>query len=266
MKNALYAILLVLVALLLNATGASAQSTVSAEDIVQKINRKQSVSLSNATIRGTLDLTELSNKKVKKNRGGNEEYKSTVEVPLTFRNCRFRGDVIAYKVLDQDGKEQSLLGNILSNGNTQVLYTADFAEAVVFENCTFEGLSEFKYSHFAERVSFAGSTFHKSANFKYADFKASAAFANTNYTNTANFKYAHFRDLADFSDNRIDDYADFKYAHFTDGVSFNQTTFRGFADFKYAEFRREGNFSDVSFRSGNDFKYAKGSRYVSSRR
>ncbi|WP_247233129.1 pentapeptide repeat-containing protein [Telluribacter sp. SYSU D00476] len=254
---------LALVALL--AVSATAQSTLSAKEIIQNIDRKFAVEVNNKTIEGDLDLTELSNKELKK-RGNMDtrEYKSRVEVPITFRNCTFRGDVVAYKVVGKDGKRRGLLGSVMNNdGDDQTLYTADFKEAVVFENCTFEGLAEFKYSDFAEKVSFADSKFRHQANFKYAKFNEGARFANVDFTDSANFKYAKFSDEANFANTRISQVADFKYANFQDGVTFKGTHFQGYADFKYTDFKREGDLSQVTFSRGSDFKYAKGSRYIS---
>ncbi|GAB3175341.1 pentapeptide repeat-containing protein [Telluribacter humicola] len=261
-----YLFSIALVAML--AVSATAQSTLSAKEIIQNVDRKYAVEVSNKTIEGDLDLTDLSNKELKK-RGNMDtrEYKSRVEVPLTFRNCTFKGDVLAYKVVDKDGKRRSLLGSVMNNdSDNQTLYTADFKEAVIFENCTFEGLAEFKYSDFAENVSFADSKFRHSANFKYAKFNEGARFANANFTDSANFKYAKFSDEANFANTRINQTADFKYADFQEGVSFKGTHFQGYADFKYTDFKREGDLSQVTFSRGSDFKYAKGNRHISTNR
>jgi hypothetical protein len=235
---------------------AVAQSVVDAGEIVQKIDRKQPVQLSNAVIRGTLDLTELSNQKQTKNsKWGNEEYKSRVEAPLVFRNCTFEGDVIAYKVLDENGKARTIW-----NGEKQIVYTADFKERVVFENCTFKGKSEFKYSEFAEEAVFTNSKFQRDANFKYADFREDARFAGSDFGRDANFKYANFHSGANFTDIRVDSRADFKYTDFREGVSFTKTRFGGDADFKYTDFGNRGDFTNADFGERPDFKYAKGRR------
>lgn len=240
----------------LGATWAVAQSSVNASEIIQKIDRKQQVQLSNVVVRGTLDLTELANQRqTKSSRWGNEEVKSRVEVPLVFRNCTFEGDVIAYKVLDENGKARTNW-----NGEKQVVYTADFKERVVFENCTFTGKSEFKYSEFAEEAVFSNSEFRQEANFKYADFREEARFAGSDFGRDANFKYANFHSEALFMDIRVDDRADFKYADFREGVSFAKTRFSGYADFKYADFGNRGDFTNVDFNGRPDFKYAKGRR------
>lgn len=239
------------------ATLVQAQSSLDANEILRKIDDKRPIDVRNAVIRGTLDFTELANQqRVKNSKMSSEEYKSRVEVPLTFRNCTFKGDVIAYKTLDKDGRSFLNLG-----GSDQILYTADFKEKVIFENCTFEGKTEFKYSNFDEIAIFNGNKFRYEANFKYANFREDARFEGTDFGNNANFKYANFRSAALFTDARIDDNADFKYAEFNDGAKFTKTRFSGSADFKYADFNRAGDFSNANFSSRPDFKYTKG-RYT----
>ena len=65
MKTLLTTLLLTLVSL----TFAQAQQTVSAQDIMEKINRKEAVSYQNVIITGDLDLTNLANRS--EVRGGN---------------------------------------------------------------------------------------------------------------------------------------------------------------------------------------------------
>ncbi len=230
-----------------------AQKSIDANDILRKIDDKRQIDVRDAVIRGTLDFTELANQqRVKSSRMANDEYKSRVEVPLTFRNCTFKGDVIAYKTVDKEGKQR------WNWGSDQTLYTADFKEKVIFENCTFEGKTEFKYSDFDEIAVFNDNKFRYEANFKYANFREDARFEGTDFNDNANFKYADFRSVAYFTDARISDNADFKYAEFGNGVKFTKTRFDGSADFKYADFKRLGDFSNADFRSRPDFKYTKG--------
>ncbi len=237
------------------ATVTQAQSSLDARDILRRIDDKSQVEIRDAVIRGTLDFTELANQqRVRNSRKSNEEFKSRVEVPLTFRNCTFKGDVIAYKTLNKEG------GGGLFNwgGDDQALYTADFKERVIFENCSFEGKTEFKYSDFDEIAVFNDNKFRYEANFKYANFREDARFEGTDFGDDANFKYANFRGAALFTDARIDDDADFKYAEFSREARFVKTRFSGDASFKYAEFNRSGDFSNANFRSRPDFKYTKG--------
>jgi uncharacterized protein YjbI with pentapeptide repeats len=242
----------------------SAQKEVSAKTIFDAIDKGQAVSYDGVTITGKLDLTELSNKQRLKKSKGYEEYKSNVEVPVSFKNCVFKDDFIAYKNSENTKSGKWGLGE--KNGSWSIgdgeTYTTDFEKSVIFENCTFEGLSEFKYSDFADRASFAGTKFEKEANFKYAGFKKESNFANCTFSEYANFKYSNFKYDADFYSVAFRDYADFKYANFNERVTFKAASFNNHADFKYAEFKDTGNFDNTKFRSGVDMKYSNGKKYM----
>ena len=253
---------LILLLLAFVGTEVSAQKEVSAKTIFEMIDKGQNVNYQDITISGDLDLTELSNKKRIKNKGDYEEYKSYVEVPISFKNCTFKGDVIAYKNLE-DGKNRKIgNGNINWNIGNGTTYTTDFEKNVVFENCTFIRKTEFKYSDFAEKSSFGGSKFAQEANFKYADFKQVAVFAKCDFNESANFKYTTFKQDTDFYDARFNNYADFKYTNFSDRVTFKNSSFGNYADFKYAEFRDDANFDNTKFKSGIDMKYSNGKKYI----
>lgn len=242
--------------------GALAQNQVSANDIFKQIDRKQVVAYEGVSIVGDLDLTELSNRQEKKNNGwnGQKAYETKVEVPLVFKNCTFRGNFIAYKVMKNEGNGRRRFLGFEVETNNGDLYTADFLENVVFENCTFEGENQFKYSDFGGKAVFAGSNFYKGGNFKYANFNGPASFNACQFGGMANFKYAEFEESADFQRNNFTAYADFKYSNFDEIVNFGGATFLAFADFKYTEFKREGRFDKTNFRAGSEFKYASGKR------
>ena len=249
-------------------TKVSAQKEVSAKAIFEAIDKGQSaerrpINYQDVTIVGDLDLTELSNKKrIKRIKSDYEEYKSTVEVPVTFKNCVFQGDFIAYKNIDDEKNKKVGNANINWSFGDGTTFTTDFEKSVVFENCTFKGKSEFKYSNFAEKTSFAGTKFAQSANFKYADFNQEIVFAKCDFNEYANFKYSKFKQDADFYDARFNNYADFKYSNFNDRVTFKGSTFKNQADFKYADFKEDTNFDNTKFTSGVDFKYSNGKKYM----
>ncbi len=245
----------------ISTTAIYAQKQVSANEIFQAIDKNKSVQYDGVVITGDLDFTELSNRKVKKEKGGWEEIKTTVEVPVVFRNCTFKGDVIAYKHLEENGNRTKILNFEINNGG--ITYSADFRENAVFENCTFEDGSEFKYSTFSKAANFAGSKFAEQANFKYARFRQDAIFSGTNFNDYANFKYADFIHRADLNEVRFRDNADFKYAEFDEKVNFTGSRFQRHADFKYADFHDGANFDKTDFDGSVDFKYSNGKRYVS---
>ncbi|MCC9136864.1 pentapeptide repeat-containing protein [Pontibacter silvestris] len=226
-----------------------AKTSVNASEIINKINRGQAVSYSNAEIVGDLDLTKLKNMKQKSSKGS-KEYISTVTSMVTFMNCTFKGDVLAYYNPDNAGNVSSWFSS--SSNET---YNTNFEEDVRFENCVFEKKSAFKYSKFNGNVSFAGSRFSEEALFKYSDFSESVNFSNVMFSDDANFKYVDFPVMADFGGATFEDEANFKYAKFKEGVSFRRTAFEGLANFKYTKISDAFEIRGASFKGGDDFKY-----------
>lgn len=242
MKSLIYTFLLTI----LLVPAALAQRNVDAKEVFRKIDRQEAVDYQNVTITGDLDLTELSNKKRRnEERWSGEAYQSRVQVPVTFRNCRFTGKFLAYKNLKEDSKLW----------NDGVTYTTDFDEAVTFENCTFEDEAAFKYSTFRQRALFTGNTFGKETLFKYARFDNASDFSGSTFKNYANFKYTKFDEAVSFQKVRFGGYADFKYTKFDEGVSFGNAEFEELADFKYTHLPRGSHFDAARFNGATDFKY-----------
>lgn len=222
-----------------------AQAKVNASEILDKINRGEAVSYRDAEIVGDLNLTRLKNMKLKK--GESAEYISTVASPVSFINCRFTGNVLAY--------ENPSDGSLFDNSDE--VYNTDFEKDVQFENCTFEQKNAFKYSHFNGSASFAGSSFSEEALFKYSKFSGGINFSNAKFISDANFKYVTFPVAVNFNQAAFGKEANFKYAKFPAGVNFSSTAFRGLANFKYAEIADPVNLKGASFKGGDDFKYTK---------
>ncbi|MFN8353339.1 MAG: pentapeptide repeat-containing protein [Spirosomataceae bacterium] len=246
--------------LLVVALFSHAQGVIDAKKIVDQINSGQKAAYIEATISGDLDFTELATKRlVEKNSrwGGQNAYKSKVKVPLLFKNCRFTGNVLAYKVLSTDGSPRRILGFEVDGNNSEV-YTADFEDEVIFENCTFEGETQFKYSDFDRQARFTDCRFSKAANFKYAHLNTNAYFTGSKFGGYADFKYTEFDDTVDFQKCTFAGYSDFKYTRFARVSDFNNSVFKGYADFKYTNFKEHANFNNISFQGHSDFKYARG--------
>ncbi|MFD2932840.1 pentapeptide repeat-containing protein [Spirosoma flavum] len=227
-----------------------AQTTVDAKDIIAKINRKETISYQNATITGDLDLTSLANRhEVREGswKGDSPQFLSVVEVPLSFKNCKFQGKFLAYRTEDQDRK-------FLKVNNT--VYNTNFTEAVTIEGCQFADDAAFKYSTFSQRAIFTNNAFRNGALFKYAKFSNEADFSGSTFQDYADFKYTNFNESSSFQKVTFERYADFKYAKFDERVDFGQARFTNTADFKYTKLPRGTNFDDARFSGSTDFKYA----------
>lgn len=218
-----------------------AQDKISADRIIEMINNGQNVSLSNQSITGVLDFTDLDDtentNKLGSWLGGNQQYESEVDVTLSFYNCIFEDDVLAFYSKNDDS------------------HIAHFSEEVIFENCQFLQESSFKYSEFSENVSFAGCIFKEKANFKYANFDENVDFSSAMFMRSADFKYAEIPENISFSAAIFEENADFKYTEFDRGADFSNSIFKDRVDFKYTEFSKPLNFSKVVFQETPDTKY-----------
>ena len=86
MKTLFFTILSTLIAF-----SSFSQDEISTQTITDAINQKKTVQYDGLTVIGDLDFTELATKKSNSGNGMNNEYKSTVELPVVFRNCVFKG-------------------------------------------------------------------------------------------------------------------------------------------------------------------------------
>jgi hypothetical protein len=101
-----------------------------ADEIIGMINRGDAVNLKGVKVVGDLDLTNLGNRH--QERKNKDSFFSKVEVELTFVNCTFTDDFLAFYCEDYSDR----------------CYRADFGKAVTFIDCTFKGETSFKYSLF----------------------------------------------------------------------------------------------------------------------
>ncbi len=200
---------------------AVAQTKIKASDIIKQIDAGKAVEYNNVEIEGDLDLTDLENRRPEHSSTGwfnhDNDFESSVEVPLKFTNCTFSGNVLAYYNIERSNET----------------FIAHFEKDVTFTNCVFRNDSEFKYSEFHGTANFSGSTFNEEANFKYAEFSNGPLFSNAKFESGA----------------------DFKYTEFPRETSFEKATFHGLANFKYTKFRSPLNMNNVAFRGSEDFKY-----------
>ncbi|MEP0987425.1 pentapeptide repeat-containing protein [Ekhidna sp.] len=203
-----------------------AQNSVSASRIMEDIREGKNISYENVTISGDLDFTymvekmpDLPKKSKWWNNGGSNTVEESIDVSVSFINCTFEGDVLAYIHDDPSG----------------YTFTADFDRDVVFKGCDFNRDAMFKYSDFDGTVDFSGSTFQRKSTFKYAEFD----------------------EKADFSNTRFDDDATFKYAQFDEGGSFKNAVFEESWNIKYLKARGEFDIAGLEVRDDIDAKYTK---------
>lgn len=235
----------IILALIFLSVSALAQSRVNARDILKSIDEGKAVNYRSVEIVGDLDLTSIQDKVADKDndrsRNSTKTFWYHVRIPLSFVDCTFQDDVIAY--FHDDKKNET--------------HNAVFHEDVKFQGCEFQGKSAFKYSKFHEGADFTNTTYSEEALFKYTEFSTEVSFADSTFFNDANFKYTTFPEKVDFSNVEFHDGANFKYTEFPRGVSFKNAVFKGDSDFKYAEFFEPFDFEGTEFEDSADFKYTK---------
>lgn len=271
MKTAKTIRFLLIATLLLLPTWSLAKSQVKASTIIDQINAGKAVQYKNAEIVGNLDFTSIKDVTVDEkskagrlfSKGSTLVYLYHVRSPLSFTDCVFTGDVLAY-VHDDDENET---------------HNAIFYEDVDFQGCNFQGKSAFKYvkfktnanfknteyndealfkyTKFSTDTDFSNCRFNEEANFKYTKFSTDVSFANSHFSREANFKYTKFPEAVNFDKATFQRLANFKYTRFPEGVSFKDAQFMGNADFKYTKFSEPVNFDGVTFDDDVDFKYTK---------
>ncbi|MEO9569570.1 MAG: pentapeptide repeat-containing protein [Polaribacter sp.] len=234
---------------------AFSQKMIKASTIMKDIKAGKNVTIKNAKIVGVLDFTFMDEAieklpKRKKNswfnwnnngNGNTNEVKKLIENKISFTNCTFIDDVLAY-IPDED------------SGYT---FTASFEDTAIFKNCIFDRKAMFKYSRFERNTDFSDSSFNDDSTFKYAKFNKDISFANTTFDEVATFKYAKFNNNVSFSNAVFKDSAIFKYTNFSDGVSFKNTNFEEDLNIKYMKVSGNFNVSNMKVAYDIDSKYTK---------
>lgn len=229
------------------------QEAINASVIINAIKSGENINYSNKIIIGPLDFTFMENtlkenpKKKKKSSWWNKKYNSyntvnnNINVPISFTNCTFKDDVLAY----------------IPDENSGYTFIANFEDSVVFSNCNFERKAMFKYSNFEGDTDFSGAIFSDDTTFKYAKFEREISFENTKFTEVSTFKYAKFKRNVSFASAVFEDSAIFKYTEFKNGVSFKNANFKEDLDIKYMNVSGEFTISNMNVGNDIDSKYTK---------
>ncbi|MGB0879208.1 MAG: pentapeptide repeat-containing protein [Polaribacter sp.] len=240
------------ICLFLTSVVSFSQKTVNASDILKDIKNGKSINIKNATIVGVFDLTYMDEalkklpKRTKKSWWGNSKnndnvIKKLIETKVSFQNCIFKDDVLAYIPHEDSG----------------YTFTASFEEEAIFKACTFQGKAMFKYSRFEKDSDFSKSIFEDDNTFKYAKFDKNSNFSNTVFKEAATFKYAKFERNVSFANALFKDAATFKYTKFFNGVSFNNTNFEENLNIKYANINGSFDIKNMKVAYDIDSKHTK---------
>lgn len=243
MKN-----LVTLVFLLFLSSSSYAQRYIDAQDIIKDLKNGKDIIISNATIKGTLDFTnmheklpELPKRSSWWNDGGSNKVPELIKVKIIFNNCVFRNNVLAYIPDEKSG----------------YTFTADFNNTVKFVNCTFKRKAMFKYSVFNKNADFSGTNFRDDSTFKWAKFKDKSLFTKAKFEESATFKHTDFESFASFKGSTFLETATFKNTKFLDGVTFRNAKFEEDFNIKYMKVRGDFDITNMKVAFDLNAKYTK---------
>lgn len=221
----------------------------SQNDIDELLKSAKDIYFENQTFDAIFDLTEI----MQANKISNVTSQITINSSITFINCTFKGDLLAYSA-KEDG---TVVLSIFTNNVSFIGCT--FEKTVSFRASSIMGRANFSNSFFNEKVSFEECTFFQKANFSDCVFHNDARFQNSffmqnvnfsraEFEHTAYFQSATFNSEAQFSVSKFIGYADFSliscrqnffanYAEFADRAIFNNSYFYGRIDFLQVSFK-----------------------------
>jgi uncharacterized protein YjbI with pentapeptide repeats len=234
-------------ALFLVSLASVAQPKVTSREIIDKMNKGESVEYQGAEIVGDLDLTQLKNQRLESRKNTSQKFHANlVEVPFHFTNCTFTGDIITTRQPEQPN-----------------IYYTNFTQDVKLLNCTFKGVMAFRHATFSDRVTCEGSQFKARTDFVHTIFLARPIFRAVTFPQATNFRHTEFKQGVDFTKAMFRGEIDFRHTIFPEGVSFKEATFEREADFTHAEFSARVDWTGVSFRRGFGSEHAQfnGRRY-----
>jgi len=248
--------ILIIAALL--ATCIMAQEKISAKSIIEKINKGEDISIKNKIIEGDLMFIYIDNKEVKENDSNTSIY-YIVDENIEFRNCTFKGKIIAFE--HENMNRTSHIANfhgavnfIDCKINPAIFKHSEFKKGVNFAGTHFKQEANFKHAEFEGNSNFEKSVFEEEANFKHSEFDMDANFSNCTFVRNANFKHTDFDGQTLFDNSDFKSSADFKHVGFP-ACSFTKCVFERVANFKHANFKKGVNFSETIFKGDIDFKH-----------
>lgn len=199
-------------------------SQVQAAKIIEQLKQGESVSFKDKIIVGDLNFTAAGSSEME----GIDIFRTYLNGSVTFINCKFQGNVIAYQK-DEAGR----------------IEVVRFERSVAFLNCQFEQYVNFRYVRvngpfsFRECMFFQGATFEESqfsdiVNFNKSSFKREARFQNTWFQRQMNCMECGFEENMSFQGSEFQGQLQISSAQFLKYADFSLVNFRGDVFMSYA--------------------------------
>ncbi|KKG17064.1 hypothetical protein EO98_18460 [Methanosarcina sp. 2.H.T.1A.6] len=248
------------------------ENPIDAEEIVEAIKNGKEVEIINAVIEGPFILKSVNvESKVSiqqtKIRGPLDCSYSTFKKVLSFENSIFETDATFISVLVN---KDIVLNNVTFSGVanfsdinvTGIFYSrsATYKKQTIFVMGDFKNRIELDKSKFEGEVNFRSARIGNNAEFIGANFKKGVIFNSSNIEGSAFFKSAIFEGEANFGSTQIGRNAEFDEVNFKEKLIFNNSHIKKSASFKSAIFEDEINFGSTQIGRNADFlkSYFKG--------
>jgi hypothetical protein len=229
-------------------------NTMQTKEILKLIAQGKAVAVSNTTIKGKLDFTQLEANTV-------SSTKKLVQVPVTlaFINCNFEEAIIGYT----QEKESSTQLHFLS---AVTFENCQFKEDILLRNVLFSAGLQVEKCVVSKSFSAEGSVFSgKSTTFSETQFNGEVKLENTHFEGDANFfktifqgnlslQGACFKAETQWGSVQINKYADFSLTRFRDGFFCNRAIFNGRCNFTDAIFWGRTEFQQTNFNDNINFE------------
>lgn len=177
MKSIFFTIITALI-LSCSAFGQMSSKTVTADKIIEQIEKGKKISYENVSITGDLDLSNLSERKndatYPENGKTARVYTATIKQPISFKNVTFTGKLDFFRKVESETEIKE--------------YRLAFLNEIIFENCTFKDAVDFELTNFDGGVSFESSTFKTQPIFVRIGLQKTPNFTKTFFENGSLFK------------------------------------------------------------------------------
>ena len=244
MRTLMY-LLLAVAGLQLMCSSNTSQNTTDNMDvskILKTIEKGENLHIKGQKISGTIDLTQL-----KSIIANTSYYIIPIQSQITFEDCTFEGEFIAYA---NDKGTQKVCRFL--NGVT--FMNCIFREDANFKGSTIEGFANFGKSFFEKEAHFEGCTFQSEANFSNTNFLKDTHFQQCRFTKATNFMQSNLGGITSFQGAQFDGNAQFGVCEFHEYADFSKVVFNEDCFFDYAKFHGQAVLSNGMFRGRAEFK------------
>lgn len=246
--------------------------TVSADEVIEKLNKGEDVYYENTLIKGELDFTKVDAELVITDRVESIDidkiYSNTIYIDseISFIDCVFEGEITTYRKEKRDNYSKNVYKIIFEEKitflNSEFKSRINFFETVFMKNINMYK-SLFKDIFISERARYMsdvifGAIYDSNVDFSEVLFQGKCSYINSVFNSKADFSDTLFVSVTDFTGSLFKDEVDFNWARFLDEVYFYEAIFKKFVDFSNVSFSKsQPIFSLTVFESGFVLKEVK---------